>query len=62
MHTFPPVFAFWLPPTLTMAHLRVMLDMYWTPLADCPTNTADLTQSTETVRCSLGDVDPHGDV
>jgi len=30
--------------------------------ADCPTNTADLTQSTETARCSLGDVDPHGDV
>jgi len=30
--------------------------------ADCPTNTADLTQSTETARRSLGDVDPHGDV
>jgi len=30
--------------------------------ADCPTNTADLTQSTETARCSLGDVVPHGDV
>jgi len=30
--------------------------------AYCLTNTADLTQSTETARCSLGDVDPHGDV
>jgi len=30
--------------------------------ADCLTNTADLTQSTETARCSLGDVEPHGDV
>jgi len=30
--------------------------------ADCPTNTADLTQSTETAQCILDDVDPHGDV
>jgi len=30
--------------------------------ADCPMNTADLTQSTETAQCCLFDVDPHEDV
>jgi len=34
MHKHPPCFCFLASPTLTMAHLRVMLNMYWTPLAE----------------------------